>query len=138
MKMSQLPDIPADVEIPDAPVEIEEVMISIDWSGFKPTKGDCGAFAAAMCSVFPVDSYYGAWEPGQKRHAHVAVVVESVILDATGRIDEEVMKDYAIAGVKAECLDGADWGPFATDGNLYGSLEKAVDVQNKILNKLNK
>lgn len=137
IEVTEMPDVPADIDVPSNPDEIEDIMTSIDWSRFKPTQGQCGAFAAAMCNIFPVDEFYGAWEPGTKRYAHVSVVVDGVILDATGQVTEEKMKDYAVSGIEPKYRDAADWGPFATTGKLYhGSLKTAIEIQNRIINEV--
>lgn len=80
----------------------------------QPTSGHCTVVAMAIRDLFDIDGYYVAVEgPHQKfsRPAHVAAMKDGMIIDATGVVSEEYMKDYAIAGLKRDEIDKAQWGP---------------------------
>jgi hypothetical protein len=122
--------------------EIAEIIEQTDLSFCQPTSGHCTVVAMAIRDLFNVDGYYVAVEgPNQKysRPAHVAVMKNGVIIDATGVVDEEYMKDYAIAGLKRDEIDKAQWGPAnlglferTRDSLGEGRTQLLDDIKNKI------
>lgn len=93
--------------------QIAEIVNQSELESFcSPTSDHCTYVAYALNDIFDIDSYYVAVEPGQKyrRPAHIAVVKNGVIIDSTGVVSQEYMKDYAVSGLKADEIEKADWG----------------------------
>lgn len=103
-----------------------------------PTSGNCVEVAVGINEVFEVDSYYVALEPGQKptRPAHIAVVKDGTIIDGTGVISEERMREYATAGLKREEVERADWGSASL--SLFENYKNGQGLIDKITTKLRK
>jgi hypothetical protein len=119
--------------------EIAEILEQADLdSTCQPTSGHCTVVAMAIHDLFDIDGYYVAVEgPHQKysRPAHVAVMKDGVIIDATGVVSEEYMKDYAIAGLKRDEIDKAQWGP-ANLGLFERTRDSLGEGRTQLLNNI--
>jgi hypothetical protein len=118
--------------------EIAEIIEQADLSFCQPTSGHCTVVAMAIRDLFDIDGYYVAVEgPHQKysRPAHVAVMKDGVIIDATGVVSEEYMKDYAIAGLKRDEIDKAQWGP-ANLGLFERTRDSLGEGRTQLLNNI--
>lgn len=104
----------------------------------KPTSGNCVEVAVAISEVFEVDSYYVALEPRQKptRPTHIAVVKDGTIIDGTGEVSKERMREYATSGLKREEVKRADWGPASL--SLFENCKDSQGLTNEIIRKLRK
>lgn len=95
--------------------EIAEIVERADLDSVcQPTSSHCTVVAIALRDLFDIDGYYvaveGPYQP-YSRPAHIAVIKDGKIIDATGIVSEEYMQDYAISGLKADEIDEAVWEP---------------------------
>ena len=115
--------------------KIADVVKSAELSQIcNPTSGNCVEVAIAINEIFEIDYYYVALQPGQKptRPAHIAVMKNGTIIDASGTVSEGRMRSYATAGLKQDEIERADWGP--ADTSLFENYRRGDGGQQLIDN----
>jgi hypothetical protein len=119
--------------------QIAEIVKRSDLGFCEPTSDHCRCVAIVLDNLFDTDGYYVAIEPAQRytRPAHVAVIVDGQIIDSTGIVSEEYMKDYAISGLKSDEVSEADWGEaglglFDKMNLNEGETQLLNDIKNEI------